>query len=36
MVGEVLAIAAIFNLTYALTDGYQVEPEVWPALEQPE
>jgi AhpD family alkylhydroperoxidase len=29
-VGEVLAIAALFNSTNALADGYQVEPDVLP------
>lgn len=29
-VGEVLAIAALFNLTNALADGYQVVPDVLP------
>jgi AhpD family alkylhydroperoxidase len=29
-VGEVLAIAAMFNSTNALADGYQVEPDVLP------
>src|SRR5215211_2121541 len=29
-VGEVLAIAALFNSTNALADGYQVEPDVVP------
>lgn len=28
--GEVLAIAALFNSTNALADGYQVEPDVLP------
>jgi AhpD family alkylhydroperoxidase len=28
--GEVLAIASLFNMTNALADGYQVEPDVLP------
>jgi AhpD family alkylhydroperoxidase len=32
-VGEVLAIAGLFNQTNALADGYQVEPDVLPPLE---
>ena len=28
--GEVLAIAGLFNMTNALADGYQVEPDVLP------
>lgn len=31
--GEVLAIASLFNMTNALADGYQVEPDVRPALD---
>src|SRR5262245_29869418 len=31
--GEVLAIAGLFNQTNALADGYQVEPDVFPPLE---
>lgn len=31
--GEVLAIAALFNQTNALAEGYQVEPDVLPPLE---
>jgi AhpD family alkylhydroperoxidase len=31
--GEVLAIAGLFNQTNALADGYQVEPDVLPPLE---
>lgn len=30
--GEVLAVAALFNSTNALADGYQVEPDVLPPL----
>jgi AhpD family alkylhydroperoxidase len=32
-VGEVLAIAALFNTTNMLADGYQVEPDVLPPQE---
>jgi AhpD family alkylhydroperoxidase len=32
-VGEVLAVAALFNTTNMLADGYQVEPDVLPPLE---
>ncbi|MEX0676249.1 MAG: carboxymuconolactone decarboxylase family protein [Pirellulales bacterium] len=31
--GEVLAIASLFNMTNALADGYQVQPDVLPPLE---
>ena len=31
--GEVLAIAGLFNMTNALADGYQIEPDVRPPLE---
>lgn len=31
--GEVLAIAGLFNMTNTLADGYQVEPDVRPPLE---
>lgn len=31
--GEVLAIAALFNSTNALADGYQIEPDVFPPSE---
>ncbi len=31
--GEVLAIAGLFNQTNALADGYQVEPDVRPPLD---
>jgi alkylhydroperoxidase family enzyme len=31
--GEVLAIAGLFNMTNALADGYQVEPDVLPPLD---
>ncbi len=33
MLGEVLAIASLFNMTNALADGYQIEPDVLPPLE---
>ena len=33
MLGEVLAIAGLFNMTNALSDGYQIEPDVRPPLE---
>jgi AhpD family alkylhydroperoxidase len=32
-VGEVLAIAGLFNMTNTLAEGYQVEPDVLPPLE---
>lgn len=32
-IGEVLAIAGLFNMTNALADGYQIEPDVLPPLE---
>jgi AhpD family alkylhydroperoxidase len=31
--GEVLAIAGLFNLTNKLADGYQIEPDVLPPVE---
>jgi AhpD family alkylhydroperoxidase len=31
--GEVMAIAGLFNMTNALASGYQVEPDVRPPLE---
>jgi len=31
--GEVLAIASLFNMTNALADGYQVEPDVLPPID---
>jgi AhpD family alkylhydroperoxidase len=31
--GEVLAIASLFNMTNALAEGYQVEPDVLPPLD---
>ena len=30
--GEVMAIAGMFNMTNALADGYQIEPDVRPPL----
>ena len=32
-IGEVLAITALFNSTNALADGYQIAPDVLPALD---
>jgi AhpD family alkylhydroperoxidase len=32
-VGEVLAIASLFNMTNTLAEGYQVEPDVLPPLD---
>lgn len=32
-IGEVLAVAALFNSTNALADGYQIGPDVLPALD---
>ena len=32
-VGEVLAVAALFNGTNALADGYQIEPDVLPPVD---
>jgi hypothetical protein len=31
--GEVLAIAGLFNMTNSLADGYQVEPDVLPKVD---
>jgi len=31
--GEILAIAGLFNQTNALADGYQIEPDVLPPVE---
>ena len=31
--GEVLAIASLFNMTNALAEGYQIEPDVLPPLD---
>lgn len=33
MIGEVLAIASLFNMTNALAEGYQIEPDILPPLE---
>jgi AhpD family alkylhydroperoxidase len=32
MLGEALAVAALFNTTNMLSDGYQVEPDVFPPV----
>ena len=32
--GEVLAIVGLFNTTNSLADGYQVKPDVVPALDE--
>ncbi len=32
-IGEVLAIASLFNMTNALAEGYQIEPDVFPPFE---
>jgi AhpD family alkylhydroperoxidase len=32
MLGEVLGVAGLFNMTNALADGYQVEPDVFPLI----
>ncbi len=32
--GEVLAIVGLFNMTNALANGYQVEPDVLPSLDE--
>ncbi len=32
LLGDVLAIAGLFNMTNALSDGYQIEPDVLPPL----
>jgi AhpD family alkylhydroperoxidase len=31
-IGEVLAVAALFNATNTLADGYQIEPDIFPPL----
>jgi AhpD family alkylhydroperoxidase len=31
--GEVLAIASLFNMTNALAEGYQIEPDILPPIE---
>ena len=33
--GDVLAIVGLFNMTNALSEGYQIEPDVLPPLEVP-
>jgi AhpD family alkylhydroperoxidase len=33
LLAEVLAIAGLFNMTNALSDGYQIEPDVRPPLD---
>jgi AhpD family alkylhydroperoxidase len=33
MIGEVLAVAGLFNMTNSLADGFQVEPDVLPPLD---
>jgi hypothetical protein len=33
-VGEVLAVAGLFNMTNALADGFQIEPDVLPPLDE--
>jgi AhpD family alkylhydroperoxidase len=33
LLGDVLAIAGLFNMTNALSDGYQIEPDVLPPLD---
>ena len=35
MLGEVLAITSLFNMTNALAEGYQIEPDVFAPWEQP-
>lgn len=32
-VGEVLAVAALFNSTNMIADGYQIEPDILPPIE---
>ena len=32
MLGEVMAVVALFNSTNAIADGYQIEPDVLPPL----
>jgi uncharacterized peroxidase-related enzyme len=32
LLGDVLAIAGLFNMTNALSDGYRIEPDVLPPL----
>mgnify|MGYP001365922083 CR=1 FL=1 len=33
LIGEVMAIAGLFNMTNSLADGYQVEPDVRPSID---
>jgi AhpD family alkylhydroperoxidase len=33
--GDVLAIVGLFNMTNALSEGYQIEPDVLPPLDAP-
>ena len=33
MLGEVMAVVALFNSTNAIADGYQIEPDVLPPLD---
>lgn len=33
-IGEVLAIAGLFNMTNTLADGYQIEPDVLPPINE--
>jgi AhpD family alkylhydroperoxidase len=33
-VGEVLAVAGLFNMTNALADGFQIEPDILPPLDE--
>ena len=33
-IGEAMAIAGLFNMTNTLADGYQVEPDILPPLDQ--
>jgi alkylhydroperoxidase family enzyme len=30
MLGELMAIVGLFNMTNSLANGYQVEPDIWP------
>jgi AhpD family alkylhydroperoxidase len=32
-IGEILAITSLFNMTNALAEGYQIEPDILPPLE---
>lgn len=33
MLGELMAVVALFNTTNRLAEGYQVEPDIFPSLE---